>query len=121
VVAAARSIVERDGIETLTMREVARELGSSPMATYRHVRDKDELLVLLLDQLAGELPRPRFSGRATQAALSGLPGDARRPGRARLGRRRTSDVDVHVNPNAKHREIWLRDLDGYLVVFAEGD
>jgi catechol 2,3-dioxygenase-like lactoylglutathione lyase family enzyme len=27
--------------------------------------------------------------------------------------------DVHVNPNAGHREIWIRDLDGYLVVFAE--
>ena len=24
----------------------------------------------------------------------------------------------HVNPNAKHREIWLRDPDGYVVVFA---
>jgi AcrR family transcriptional regulator len=61
VTAAARAIVDRDGIETLTMRQVAHELGSSPMAIYRHVRDKDELLVLLLDQLAGELPRPRFS------------------------------------------------------------
>lgn len=29
------------------------------------------------------------------------------------------DTDVHVNPNAGHREIWLRDLDGYLVVLAE--
>ncbi|MEV5705860.1 VOC family protein [Actinoallomurus sp. NPDC052274] len=28
-------------------------------------------------------------------------------------------TDVHVNPNAGHREIWLRDLDGYLVVIAE--
>jgi hypothetical protein len=28
-------------------------------------------------------------------------------------------LDVHVNPNARHREIWLRDLDGYLVVLAE--
>ncbi|WP_308213849.1 VOC family protein [Rhodococcus tibetensis] len=40
-----------------------------------------------------------------------------------LARVRTSDVDVvtdvHVNPNAGHREIWLRDLDGYLVVIAE--
>ena len=26
--------------------------------------------------------------------------------------------DVHVNPNAKQREIWLRDPDGYLVVVA---
>lgn len=28
-------------------------------------------------------------------------------------------TDVHVNPNAGHREIWLRDPDGYLVVVAE--
>jgi hypothetical protein len=26
---------------------------------------------------------------------------------------------VHVNPNAGHREMWLRDPDGYLVVLAE--
>ena len=26
--------------------------------------------------------------------------------------------DVQVNPNAHHREIWIRDLDGYLVVLA---
>lgn len=28
-------------------------------------------------------------------------------------------TDVHINPNAGHREIWLRDLDDYLVVIAE--
>ena len=28
-------------------------------------------------------------------------------------------TDVHVNPNANHREIWLRDEDGYLVVLAD--
>jgi AcrR family transcriptional regulator len=60
VVAAARTIIERDGIEALTMRRVARELGSSPMAIYRHVRDKDQLLVLVLDRLAAEVPRPRL-------------------------------------------------------------
>jgi catechol 2,3-dioxygenase-like lactoylglutathione lyase family enzyme len=27
--------------------------------------------------------------------------------------------DEHVNPNAGHREIWVTDPDGYLVVFAE--
>jgi catechol 2,3-dioxygenase-like lactoylglutathione lyase family enzyme len=26
--------------------------------------------------------------------------------------------DVHVNPNAKQRELWLRDPDGYTVVLA---
>jgi AcrR family transcriptional regulator len=50
--------VERDGPDALTMRRVAEELGSSPMSLYRHVRDKDELLVLLLDRLATAVPRP---------------------------------------------------------------
>ena len=27
-------------------------------------------------------------------------------------------TDVHVNPNAKQRELWLRDPDGYTVVVA---
>jgi AcrR family transcriptional regulator len=60
VVEAARIVVERDGIDALTMRRVAQDLGSSPMSIYRHVRDRDELLVLLLDKLAAELPRPRL-------------------------------------------------------------
>ena len=61
IVDAARGIVERDGIAALSMRRVATELGSSPMAIYRHVRDKDELLVLLLDALAREVPRPELA------------------------------------------------------------
>jgi catechol 2,3-dioxygenase-like lactoylglutathione lyase family enzyme len=28
------------------------------------------------------------------------------------------ETDVHVNPNAKQRELWLRDPDGYRVVLA---
>jgi hypothetical protein len=29
--------------------------------------------------------------------------------------------ETHVNPNAAHREIWLRDPDGYVVVIASPD
>jgi AcrR family transcriptional regulator len=58
VIDAAEAIIERDGIDALTMRRLAEELESAPMALYRHVRDKDELLVLLLDRRAAELPRP---------------------------------------------------------------
>ena len=60
VITTSRDVVEREGIDALTMRRVARELDVSPMAIYRHVRDKDQLLVLLLDQLAAEVPRPRL-------------------------------------------------------------
>jgi hypothetical protein len=52
VVAAARTVIEQEGVDALSMRRVAEQLGSSPMALYRHVRDKDQLLVLLLDALA---------------------------------------------------------------------
>jgi hypothetical protein len=30
-------------------------------------------------------------------------------------------LDVHVNPDAHHREIWITDLDGYTVVLASPD
>jgi hypothetical protein len=30
-------------------------------------------------------------------------------------------LDVHRNPNANHRELWIRDPDGYAVVLASPD
>jgi hypothetical protein len=30
-------------------------------------------------------------------------------------------LDVHVNPNAQHRELWIADPDGYTVVLASHD
>jgi len=70
VVTAAEAIVARDGIGALTMRRVARELRSSPMALYRHVSDKDELLVLLLDRLAERLPRPPLPADPRQRLMT---------------------------------------------------
>ena len=67
---AAEQIVARGGIDALTMRSVARELHSSPMALYRHVRDKDELLVLLLDRLAERLPRPPLPADPRQRLMT---------------------------------------------------
>ncbi|MEO6990587.1 MAG: helix-turn-helix domain-containing protein [Candidatus Baltobacteraceae bacterium] len=58
VVEAARRIVEAEGIDGLTMRRVADELGVVPMAIYRHVARKDELVVLLVDAAYRELPEP---------------------------------------------------------------
>ena len=55
---AAEAIIEREGVDALSMRRLARELDSSTMALYRHVRDRNDLLVLLLDRLAANLPHP---------------------------------------------------------------
>jgi catechol 2,3-dioxygenase-like lactoylglutathione lyase family enzyme len=41
---------------------------------------------------------------------------------ARARQMNTSIVrDVHVNPNAGHNELWIKDLDGYTVVIASPD
>ncbi|RBL87218.1 TetR/AcrR family transcriptional regulator, partial [Streptomyces cavourensis] len=58
MVATARRIVEEEGVAALSMRRVAKELGSTPMALYHYVQDKDELLLLLLDAHARRYPRP---------------------------------------------------------------
>jgi AcrR family transcriptional regulator len=70
IVAAARAVVERDGVDALTMRRVADEVEASPMALYRHVRSKDELLVLLLDALASALPRPPMPADPRERVLA---------------------------------------------------
>lgn len=48
---ATLAVIDRDGIEALTMRAVAKELGMATMSLYRYVTDKDELEVLVVDQV----------------------------------------------------------------------
>lgn len=54
---AAEAIIADEGVDALTMRRIAERLESSTMALYRHVRDKDDLLVALLDRSAARVPR----------------------------------------------------------------
>src|SRR5918995_3301572 len=51
VVDAALDLIDRSGLQGLTMRALAHELQADPMAVYRHVRDKDELLGAMCDRL----------------------------------------------------------------------
>ena len=50
--------MEREGWEQLTIRRLAAEVGTSPATIYNHVRDKDDLLVQVLNEQAGRVPRP---------------------------------------------------------------
>ncbi|MEV6925077.1 TetR/AcrR family transcriptional regulator [Dactylosporangium sp. NPDC051485] len=58
ILAAARRVIDDRGIARLTMRQLATELGTTPMAIYYHVQNRDELLLLLLDDYAGGVDRP---------------------------------------------------------------
>lgn len=60
ILEAARAILDRDGWEKLTIRRLAAELGVGATTLYHHVRDKDDLLVQLLEYYADRLPRPEL-------------------------------------------------------------
>ncbi|MGD0641108.1 MAG: TetR/AcrR family transcriptional regulator [Roseiarcus sp.] len=44
LIAAARALLDEGGPAAVGLREAARRVGVSPTATYRHFRDKDDLL-----------------------------------------------------------------------------
>jgi AcrR family transcriptional regulator len=60
IIGTARRIVAEEGVDRLTMRRLATEIGSTPMALYHHVRDKEELLLLLLGDHAARARRPEL-------------------------------------------------------------
>ena len=55
VLAAAREILDEEGMGALTMANVAARVGFTTMAVYRHVRNRDDLLEGVLDLVLHEI------------------------------------------------------------------
>jgi AcrR family transcriptional regulator len=53
VVAAAIAIADADGLDALTMRRLAKELDAGVMSLYTYVRDKEDLLDQMVEQVSG--------------------------------------------------------------------
>jgi AcrR family transcriptional regulator len=68
VLSTAVALADRDGVEAASMRKIAQELGVVPMALYRHVANKDELLDGMIDVVVGEIDPPE-TGRAWKTAV----------------------------------------------------
>jgi AcrR family transcriptional regulator len=63
VLRAAVALADDTGIESLSMRKLAQELGVVPMALYKHVANKEELLDGMVDVVVGEIdPSARGTG-----------------------------------------------------------
>jgi AcrR family transcriptional regulator len=52
------ALADEQGLAAVSMRAVAARVGVTPMALYRHVGDKSQLLDGLVEQLLAELPLP---------------------------------------------------------------
>jgi AcrR family transcriptional regulator len=55
---ASLDLADRDGVDALTMQAVAERLDVTPMALYRHVSNKADLLDGLVEGLLGEVEIP---------------------------------------------------------------
>ena len=58
VLSTAVALADQGGIESLSMRKLAQALDVVPMALYRHVASKDELLNALVDVVIDEIDPP---------------------------------------------------------------
>lgn len=58
IVEAAIAIADAEGIGKLSMRHLAHSLGYEVMSLYNHVANKDELISLMVDTVAAEIPEP---------------------------------------------------------------
>jgi TetR/AcrR family tetracycline transcriptional repressor len=71
VLEAALAIADVDGVDALSMRRLAAELGVTPMALYNHVANRDDLLDGLADLVAGGIavPSARWGWRRRLVAV----------------------------------------------------
>ncbi|SFW82486.1 TetR/AcrR family transcriptional regulator [Amycolatopsis australiensis] len=72
VVRSAVALADADGIEAVTIRGIAEQLGVSPMSLYTYVPGRAELLDLMIDHAHGELtaPEPGLGWRDALTAIA---------------------------------------------------
>jgi AcrR family transcriptional regulator len=94
VLRAAVSLADEEGIDALSMRSLAQELGVVPMALYKHVANKDELIDGMVDVVVGEIdpavPDTNWENAVRQRILSARRALLRHPWSFRVIASRTS-------------------------------
>jgi AcrR family transcriptional regulator len=111
IVETAISVADELGAAAVTMKVVAGRLGRTPMALYRHVRNKDGLVDLMLDAATAEIPLAPGEWRAALAAVA-------RETRAMIKRHPWYAELVHTRPPAGPHQ--LRRLEFMLAILTGG-
>jgi AcrR family transcriptional regulator len=69
VVLAAVDVIDADGVGALTMRRLATRLGVSPMALYRHVATKQDLIRAIGEHYLADIELPGTDGMPWDEAI----------------------------------------------------
>jgi AcrR family transcriptional regulator len=99
IVDTALGILRADGLDGLSMRRVAQELGTGPASLYAHVSNKDELLELMLDRIAGEIAVPEPDPARWQEQIKEVARDSRRVWISYRDISRVSLANIPTGPN----------------------
>lgn len=98
VLRAAVALADEAGLESLSMRSLARQLGVVPMAPYKHVANKEELLDGMVDVVIGEIDPPlsdtEWKTAVRQRVLSARQVLLRHPWASRVIETRTNRTPV---------------------------
>ncbi|MFI6288060.1 TetR/AcrR family transcriptional regulator [Streptomyces sp. NPDC051018] len=70
IVAAAVALAAAEGLGAVSMGRVAKELGVSTMSLYRYVDAKDELYILMQEEVMGPPPEPPAPGTGWREAIT---------------------------------------------------
>jgi AcrR family transcriptional regulator len=94
VLRAAMRLADESGIESLSMRKLARALGVEAMSLYNHVANKDEILSGVLELVADEIDLPaedvEWKTAIRRSAISAREAYLRHPWASRLQMSRPS-------------------------------
>jgi AcrR family transcriptional regulator len=98
VLGAAVALADEGGVESLSMRRIAQELGVVPMALYKHVANKNAMLDGMVDVVVGEidppLPGTDWKTAIRQRVLSARRALLRHPWASRVVESRTTPTPV---------------------------
>lgn len=70
ILAAAQAIIDREGWERLSLRRLAGELGIGTTTLYRHVRDREDLLIQLINDHARRARTPSLPAEPRERIIA---------------------------------------------------
>ena len=110
IVEAAVKLLQREGVDAVSMRGVAAELGTAAGSLYWHLRGKDELLMLVYDRVMGEVHLPPHDPEHWQQQLRDLGHATRRVLRRHRDLARLALGRIPTGPNMVRLMEWLLTL-----------
>lgn len=113
IASAAVRVADSEGLEALTMRRVASELGMATMTLYNYLPTKDHLSQLVIDKLAAEYAYPPAPPADRRSAIADLARQAREIARRHPWVARLPQISYPPGPDGlRYLDYFLGLLDG---------